>query len=73
LYVDSMFLYISGMMGYACTDDRFRHTYSDELLAVLLLTLSNMFFIPSTVLAVYRRYYVEAAIYLITMFMSTVS
>ena len=42
------------------------------LVATLLLTLSNVAFLPSVVLALHRRFYTEAFVYAATMCFSTV-
>ncbi|XP_076346292.1 post-GPI attachment to proteins factor 6-like isoform X3 [Tachypleus tridentatus] len=60
-----------GWRGWGCTDDAHAIPDFQLLLGVLLLTLSNIFFIPAIVLSVYRHYYTEALIYFVTMFFST--
>ena len=47
-------------------------THGEQLEEALLLTMSNLLFIPAIILATYRRFYVEALVYFYTMFMSTV-
>ncbi|MBN3303921.1 TMM8A factor, partial [Amia calva] len=61
----------AGWSGWSCTDDGSAQSYGRQLTAALLLTLSNLLFIPPIVIAVYRCYIVEASVYLFTMFFST--
>ncbi|XP_018946433.1 transmembrane protein 8B-like [Cyprinus carpio] len=61
----------AGWQGWGCTDGATAQSYSRQLAAALLLTFSNFFFIPPIVVALYRGYHTEAAIYFFTMFFST--
>lgn len=61
----------AGWSGWSCTDDTHAQSYQKQLLATMLLTLSNLVFIPAIVVAVHRYYFVEAAVYLFTMVFST--
>ncbi|KAJ8413570.1 hypothetical protein AAFF_G00080770 [Aldrovandia affinis] len=61
----------AGWRGWSCTDSKTAQTYGRQMMAALLLTLSNLLFIPPIVVAVYRCYIVEASVYLFTMFFST--
>ncbi|KAF2981732.1 hypothetical protein EK904_015114, partial [Melospiza melodia maxima] len=54
-----------------CTDDSKAQTVGTQNLATLLLTLSNLMFLPAIAVAVYRFYLVEASVYTYTMFFST--
>lgn len=42
------------------------------MLATLLLTLSNLLFLPAIIIALHRYHLVEASVYTFTMFFSTV-
>ncbi|XP_047658743.1 transmembrane protein 8B-like [Tachysurus fulvidraco] len=61
----------SGWLGWSCSDGSSALSFSRQLTAVLLLTLSNLLFIPPIVVALYRGYHTEATVYLFTMFFST--
>jgi hypothetical protein len=60
-----------GYIGWGCSDDSRVTSLTELLIAALLLTLSNMFFIPAVVMAVRHKYYTEAFVYACTMFFST--
>jgi hypothetical protein len=66
------FDHISGYRGYGCTDSS-HSDVSKYLPSVLLLTLSNLMFIPAIIMAIYYRLYIEALVYFFNMFFSTVS
>ncbi|XP_038007633.1 post-GPI attachment to proteins factor 6 isoform X4 [Motacilla alba alba] len=61
----------AGWGGWSCTDDTKAQTVGTQNLATLLLTLSNLMFLPAIAVAVYRFYLVEASVYTYTMFFST--
>lgn len=61
----------AGWSGWGCTDDSAAQSYGQQLIATLLLTLSNLSFLPAIVVAVKCDYVTEASVYLFTMFFST--
>ncbi|KAE8578774.1 hypothetical protein XENTR_v10023767 [Xenopus tropicalis] len=61
----------SGWSGWSCTDSSKALSYQQQLAATLLLTLSNFMFVPTIIVAVYKFYFVEAAVYAYNMFFST--
>ncbi|XP_071616512.1 post-GPI attachment to proteins factor 6 isoform X3 [Heliangelus exortis] len=61
----------AGWGGWSCTDDSKAQSIGVQNLATLLLTLSNLMFLPAIAVAVYRYYLVEASVYTYTMFFST--
>jgi hypothetical protein len=60
-----------GYIGWGCTDDSKVTSLTELLIAALLLTISNLFFIPAIVMAIRQTYYTEAFVYACTMFFST--
>ena len=62
---------ISGYKGWGCTDGSKATPEGLLLLTTLLLTLSNVFFLPAVFLALRRHLLTEALIYLATMVFST--
>ncbi|XP_066277037.1 post-GPI attachment to proteins factor 6-like [Branchiostoma lanceolatum] len=57
--------------GWGCTDGTNSLSYDSRLTRVLLLTLSNLMFIPAICVAIYRKFYVAALVYTFNMFFST--
>ncbi|TMS10283.1 Post-GPI attachment to proteins factor 6 [Larimichthys crocea] len=57
--------------GWGCTDDSTAQSYRRQLTATMLLTFSNLSFLPAIVVAIRRWYITEASVYLFTMFFST--
>lgn len=62
----------AGWSGWGCTDNAAAFSYGFQLLSTLLLCLSNLMFVPPVAIAVRTGYLLEAAIYIFTMFFSTV-
>lgn len=60
-----------GYIGWGCTDDSRVTSLTELLIAALLLTISNLFFIPAIIMAIRQKYYTEAFVYACTMFFST--
>ncbi|XP_056452898.1 post-GPI attachment to proteins factor 6 isoform X1 [Gadus chalcogrammus] len=61
----------AGWSGWGCTDGSAALSYGRQVTATLLLTLSNLLFLPAIVVAARRCYVTEASVYLFTLFFST--
>ncbi|XP_030432696.1 post-GPI attachment to proteins factor 6 isoform X6 [Gopherus evgoodei] len=61
----------AGWGGWSCTDNTKAQSVGSQNLATLLLTLSNLMFLPAIAIALYHCYLVEASVYTYTMFFST--
>lgn len=70
-FVFSTCLCLRNYRGWDCTEDTQVPSSISLLMASLLLTLSNLLFIPSIYYAVRREYYTESVIYFFAMFFST--
>ena len=64
---------VLGWSGWGCTDGSAALSYGRQVTATLLLTLSNLLFLPAVVVAAQRCYVAEASVYLFTLFFSTVT
>nr|CAD7428789.1 unnamed protein product [Timema monikensis] len=62
---------LHGYTGWGCTDDSKVSSLGDLLVAALLLTLSNLLFIPAIIIAIRRKLFTEAFVYACIMFFST--
>ncbi|KAH8312490.1 hypothetical protein KR044_011029 [Drosophila immigrans] len=69
-FVFSTCVCMKGYRGWDCTEDSQVPSSISILVALLLLTLSNLLFIPSIYMAFRRRYYTEGVIYFFAMFFS---
>ncbi|XP_055586866.1 uncharacterized protein LOC129739410 [Uranotaenia lowii] len=70
-FVFSTCLCLRNYRGWDCTEDSQVPSSASILLASLMLTLSNLLFLPSIFFAVRRGYYTESIIYFFAMFFST--
>ncbi|XP_013869281.1 post-GPI attachment to proteins factor 6 isoform X2 [Austrofundulus limnaeus] len=61
----------AGWKGWGCTDGSTAQSLLRQVGATLLLTLSNLSFLPAIVVAMKRGYVTEASVYAFTMFFST--
>lgn len=74
LYLKKIFFYVDYYLffsGWECSDDSRMDSQIYMLIAVLLLTLSNILFLFSIYCAIIRLYYTEAMMYAFTMVFST--
>ncbi|KAL3868998.1 hypothetical protein ACJMK2_041736 [Sinanodonta woodiana] len=62
----------AGWRGYACTDGSHAVSIDVQLQELLFLTLSNIFFLPPIILAIYRQHFLEAFVYAYTMVFSAI-
>jgi transmembrane protein 8A/B len=70
-FVFSTCLCLKFYRGWDCTEDSQVPSTVSIIAASLLLTLSNLLFIPSIYFSIRREYYTEAVIYFFAMFFST--
>ncbi|XP_062536012.1 uncharacterized protein LOC134205102 [Armigeres subalbatus] len=70
-FVFSTCLCLRNYRGWDCTEDSQVPSSASILVASLMLTLSNLLFLPSIFFAVKRGYYTESIIYFFAMFFST--
>lgn len=61
----------AGWKGWDCSDSSSADSMSDLLVSVIFLTISNLIFIPATVVAIRRKYFTEAVVYGCTCFFSS--
>lgn len=69
-FVFSTCVCTNGYRGWDCSDDSQVPSNLSILTALLLLTLSNLLFLPSIYFAIRRKYLTEAVIYFFAMFFS---
>ena len=62
----------AGYSGISCSNSEESLSTSLQLVQMMLLTLSNLFFLPAIFIALYRRFWHETIIYTIAMAASTI-
>lgn len=62
----------AGYSGISCSNSEDSLSTSLQLVQMMLLTLSNLFFLPAIFIALYRRFWHETIIYTIAMAASTI-
>lgn len=63
--------FIQGYSGYGCSNDENAMSIQFQLVQMMLLTMSNLFFLPAIFIGFYRRYWQETTVYIIAMATST--
>lgn len=61
----------AGYSGYGCSNDDNAMSIQFQLVQMMLLTMSNLFFLPAIFIGFYRRYWQETTVYIIAMATST--
>ncbi|ALC46842.1 CG13654 [Drosophila busckii] len=69
-FVFSTCVCVKGYRGWDCTEDSQLPSSMSIVIASVLLTTSNLLFLPSVYMAIRRRYYTEGVIYFFAMFFS---
>lgn len=62
----------AGYQGVSCANGESAMSNSLQLVQMMLLTLSNLFFLPAIFIALYRRFWQETVIYIIAMSVSSI-
>lgn len=73
MYIIYNFYVIPGYRGIFCSDSTYAASSGFQMLQTLFLTLSNLVFIGSIIMAVYRKWFSEAVIYTFVLLASSVS
>ena len=63
--------FIQGYSGYGCSNDENAMSIQFQLVQMMLLTMSNLFFLPAIFIGFYRRYWQETTVYIVAMATST--
>lgn len=71
--IQRKFCNLEGFGGWSCSDGTNALSTTILLTSVLLLTLSNLFFIPAIALGFRRGFYSQCMLYFVTMFFSSVT
>ena len=63
--------FFQGYSGYGCSNDDNAMSIQFQLVQMMLLTMSNLFFLPAIFIGFYRRYWQETTVYIVAMATST--